>query len=159
MISLKTATWRWGLGTACLGLAAVVALGNNLLEGQSPNKPAVTDKPPAPPKNRELQMFMRQKLAAANQILEGLCTEDLGLVKRGAEKLHELSAVERWHVTNDVMYKQASDEYRQITQQLIQAADEGNIDRATLKWLDATVSCLDCHRFVRGIRIVTVKER
>jgi hypothetical protein len=52
------------------------------------------------------------------------------------------------------MYKQFSNEFQQITKDLVKAAEDNKEDRVTLKWLDATVSCLDCHRFVRGIRIV-----
>lgn len=163
MIQPTQHTRRWLLGVLCVGLAAIAGLWNNASEGQTQPKPpngASTNKTqPRGPKDRDLQAFMRKKLAASSEILEGLCTEDLNLVAQGARKLHEMSEAERWHVSNDVMYKQFSNEYRQITQDLIKAAEEDKFDRATLKWLDATVSCLDCHRFVRGIRIVETTSK
>lgn len=101
----------------------------------------------------ELRTFMRVKLQLSSQILEGLCTGDLDLVEKGARSMSELSRAERWRVSNDPLYRQFSGEFREITQQLVQAAEEGNMDRATLKWMDATMSCMDCHRFVRGMHI------
>jgi hypothetical protein len=115
------------------------------------------DRQPAPPAARasdvELSTFMRKKLEAANKIMEGLCVEDMGLVKEGANALNELSTAERWRVSNDVMYRQFSTEFQSLTRELVKAADAGNPDRVALKWMDATLSCLDCHRFVRGMRV------
>lgn len=138
------------LGWATLAaLAVALVLWSDVSQGEPPAaKPAVA------PKDRDLQKFMRQKLAASNQILEGLCTADMKLVKEGAEKLQAMSDAERWHVSNDALYKQASNEFRAIAKELIKAADENKPDRATLKWLDATVSCLDCHRVVRAELVV-----
>ena len=101
----------------------------------------------------ELRNFMRKNLAASKKILEGLTTDDLDLVESGARKLHELSSAERWRVSNDPIYRQFSGDFREITQQLIKASEEGNADRAAMKWMDATISCLDCHRFVRGMHV------
>lgn len=100
-----------------------------------------------------LKDYMRKKLAASNQILEGLCTEDSELILQGARTLNEMSQSERWRVNNDPMYRQFSGDFREITQQLIEAAEQKKQDRALLKWMDATMSCMDCHNFVRGIRL------
>lgn len=100
-----------------------------------------------------LREYMRVKLEASNLVLEGLCTEDAKLVERGARKLNEMSTSERWRVINDPMYRQFSADFREITQQLVEAAEKHNLDRAALKWMDATMGCIECHRFVRGIRI------
>lgn len=107
----------------------------------------------APDAKAELQEFMRRKLSASTEILEGFCVDDMQLVIKGAKQLRAMSEAEAWRVSNDVMYKQFSNEFRQITSDLIKAAEEKNPDRAMLKWVDATVSCLDCHRFVRGMRV------
>lgn len=117
--------------------------------------PTPAEKSTAPPSRRnvELRAFMRKKLEASAQVLEGLTTDDLELVKSGAVQLHEMSAAERWFVSADPVYRQFSGEFRTITQQLVEAAEAGNADRAAMKWMDATMSCLDCHRFVRGMHI------
>jgi len=100
-----------------------------------------------------LRDFMRQKLQASNMVLEGLCTDDFEMVKEGAVKMNTISKSERWRVMNDAVYRQFSGEFQATTQQLVEAAEKENMDRATLKWVDATMSCIDCHNFVRGIMI------
>lgn len=110
------------------------------------------DKPKA---NADLQLkaFMRQKLAACSEILEGVTTENSALVKSGAATLTELSKAEQWRVSNDVMYRQYSEEFQRNAKKLADAAEKGNFDDVTLKWIDATLSCVECHKFVRGIRL------
>lgn len=107
----------------------------------------------APDAEAQLREFMRAKLSASTEILEGFCVDDMQLVIKGAKQLQAMSEAEAWRVSNDVMYKQFSNEFRQISTDLIKAAEDKNPDRAMLKWVDATVSCLDCHRFVRGMRV------
>jgi hypothetical protein len=107
----------------------------------------------APDAEAKLREFMRGKLSASTEILEGFCVDDMQLVIKGAKQFQAMSEAETWRVSNDVMYKQFSNEFRQIATDLIKAAEDKNPDRAMLKWVDATVSCLDCHRFVRGMRV------
>lgn len=101
----------------------------------------------------QLRTFMRQKLEACHQILEGIATDNGPLVKSGADTLTELSNAEKWRVSNDVMYRQFSDEFQRTAKKLSAAADKGNFDDVTLKWIDATLKCVECHKFVRGMRI------
>ncbi len=100
-----------------------------------------------------LRTFMRKKLAASNKILEGLATEDTSLVREGARVLNRMSTAEKWRVSTDPLYRQFSGEFRTITNQLIDAADDDNLDRSALKWMDAMMSCIECHRYVRGMHI------
>lgn len=106
------------------------------------------------PVNQELRDFMRKKLEASNQILEGLTTDDTDLIEKGANKLSEMSAAEQWRVSKDAMYKQFSDEFARTAEKLKEAAKDKNIDRAALRWMDATMSCIECHRFVRNQLVV-----
>ena len=143
---------RWSL--AVLTGATTVTLWVLSVGGTADDKPKPAARADdAPLAATELQAFMRKKLEASNQILEGLTTDDLGMVKDGARQLNELSRAERWRVSNDPIYRQFSGDFRETTQQLIKAAEEGNADRAAMKWMDATISCLDCHRFVRGMHV------
>jgi hypothetical protein len=140
-------------------MVAVLVSGTWFATAQdAPKEPAAkgTEKPAAPA-DVELSEFMRKKLDASNKILEGLCTEDMALVKEGASALNEISNAERWRVSNDPLYRQFSADFRSLTQELTKAAEGGNEDRVALKWMDTTMSCLDCHRFVRGMRVVGSK--
>ena len=110
------------------------------------------------PTKQELRDFMRKKLAASNQILEGLALEDTDLIKEGANTLAEMSAAESWRVSQDAMYRQFSDEFSRSAKKLVEAANEKNIDRAALRWMDATLGCIECHRFVRNELVVKAAE-
>ena len=106
------------------------------------------------PVNQELRAFMRTKLKASNQILEGLALEDTALIQEGAKTLAEMSSVEKWRISQDPMYRQFSSEFTRNSTKLLEAAKEGNVDRAALRWMDTTMSCIECHRFVRNELVV-----
>jgi len=116
-----------------------------------------SDDPPAEPAGGRddipLREFMRKKLEASNQILEGLVLEDPALIKEGAEVLNEMSTAEKWRVQNDALYREFSADFRRVTAGLVEAANEGDNDQAVLKWMDATMNCIECHRYVRGMRV------
>ena len=121
------------------------------------------EKPTAPPAAEDdekgrptstLSVFMRKKLQASSQILEGLTVEDLDIVVKGANTLNRISSAERWRIHNDVMYKQFSGEFQRMTRELIAAAEDDNLDKAALKWMDLTMSCIECHRYVRNNLVV-----
>ena len=113
-----------------------------------------------PDAKRDLEQttFMRKKLEASSQILEGLTSEDAKLIIKGAKELVEMSAAEKWQVRNDVMYRQFSGEFQRSAQSLLEAAEKENYDAAALKWIDTTMKCLECHKFVRGTRIAEGKN-
>lgn len=113
-------------------------------------------KPPSVQEARpkaEQGVFMRRKLDASNQVLEGLLTEDSEMVAKGAKTLVEMSSAEEWQVRHDPMYKQFSGEFQQAAKKLLDAAEKNKVDEAALKWIDTTLKCIDCHKFVRGARI------
>jgi hypothetical protein len=147
-----------------LGVATLLALSVFLpsgTEGGQNEQPAPDARQPdergRPPMT--LRDFMRQKLAASNQILEGLTIEDMDMVARGARTLNEMSAAERWRIHNDAMYRQFSGEFRRHTGDLLKSAEEGNLDQAALKWVSATMGCIECHRYVRQHLIAEKDEQ
>ncbi len=104
-----------------------------------------------------LETFMRLKLEASSKILEGLCQEDAALVKEGADALNAMSKVEIWNVMIDADYREYSREFRDNAAKVSKAAEEGDFDKAALRWFDVTMSCLDCHDHVRNERKVQKK--
>lgn len=110
-------------------------------------------------KEPALAKFMRAKLKASNQILEGLCMEDFESIQKGAETLKSMSEEERWRVSNDVMYRQHSAEYRNAVDSILTAAKEKkNLDSAALAWTKTTLSCIECHRWVRNTLVAKSKD-
>ena len=134
--------------------AVVLTSGWYLVEA---NKAFSDDKPkkevPDAKRYLEQSTFMRKKLEASGQILEGLTTENAELIAKGAKILVEVSAAEKFQVQHDVMYRQFSGEFQRTAKGLLDAGEKKNFDLAALKWMDATMKCLECHKFVRGARI------
>ena len=119
---------------------------------QSAKPESQKDDPQA--KGRPLQSFMRAKLGASTKIQEGLALEDLDLVREGAVEMNKMSQAEQWRRHEDMLYRQFSADFRQTTSDLIDAAKEHQLDRAALKWVDATMACIECHRYVRNKLVV-----
>tara|TARA_R110002072_G_scaffold13481_2_gene56850 strand:+ start:39217 stop:39732 length:516 start_codon:yes stop_codon:yes gene_type:complete len=100
-----------------------------------------------------LATFMRQKMEASHDIMEGLLMEDGKLINKAAKKLKDMSDAEHWRVSNDIMYRNHSEDFRSAVDKLIVASKGNSIDRAALSWFDVTLSCIDCHRYVRTMLI------
>lgn len=119
---------------------------------QPPSTPPDAAVPPG--KNKEpghiLSKFMRQKLEASTQILEGLCTEDLQLVSDGSKVLLSMSNEERWRVSNDIMYRRYSQEFATAVEELQKESSDQDMDGTSLAWINVTMKCLKCHEWVRN---------
>lgn len=152
---LKTQRVAMLLGLFGLGLiGAMFGIGS----ASSQDKPAgsndkVQKKVPDAKRDLDQSAFMRKKLEASSQILEGLTSEDAQLIIKGAKVLVEMSAAEKWQVQNNVMYRQFSGEFQRSAKILLEAAEKGNYDAAALKWIDTTMKCIECHKYVRNMLI------
>lgn len=105
------------------------------------------------PKKIAMKMFMRKKLESSQSLLEGLAVEDFDLIAVGARQLKTTSAAAEFMVVHDPMYAQHADEFRRIIDKLERAAKEKRLDGATLAYVDMTLSCVECHKYVRNVLI------
>lgn len=101
-----------------------------------------------------LKKFMRQKLHASNQILEGLCTEDLQMVSEGSDVLMKMSGEEKWRVSNDMMYRRYSTEFVHAVEELQKEAKDNDMNGTSMAWVNVTMKCLKCHEWVRNTVLV-----
>ena len=99
--------------------------------------------------DQSLSRFMRKKLDASSQVLEGLTLEDSDLILKGANSLLELSKAEKWKMIVDSEYREFNAEFRSSVRKLIEAAEKKNFDNVALQWFDTTKSCIECHREIR----------
>jgi len=122
--------------------------------------PVVGADDPAPKKkkNEELSDFMRQKLDASGWVLEGLLTENFQLLEKGAKRMNEMSRVEKWRVSNDMMYRHHSEDFQARVDKLIKTAKDESSDAAALAYFDMTMSCIECHKWVRRVLVADVKK-
>jgi hypothetical protein len=128
-----------------------VAPSNALNAADQAPKPETQTKPSA--KKIAMKAFMRKKLASSQEIIEGLALEDFELIEKGAKQLKAMSAAAEFMVTNDPLYKEHSDDFRKVVIKMEKAAREKRIDGATLGFMDMTMNCVECHKYVRTILI------
>ena len=100
-----------------------------------------------------LSVFMQQKLDASSEILKGLMIEDYKLIQKNADVLLKMSRQERWRASNDMMYLQNSNQFRNTVEELRTKAIRKSTDGASLAWVNVTMSCIQCHNWVRNIML------
>ena len=101
-------------------------------------------------RNRAAREFMRDKLELSQRVLEGLATEDYDLIIAKGTKLSAMSKEADWRVFENPDYDQQSVLFRRQVDSLVKAARDKNLDAATLAYVRMTMSCVDCHKLVRG---------
>lgn len=127
-------------------LALVIA---GLAQAQGGSEP-VED---MPKEVRPLDVFMRRKLELSREALQGIVTEDFPLIKRSAEGLEKMSRQAEWEVFRMDEYNHLSAEFRRVARTLAKQAEKKNIDGAALAYMQLTMSCVECHKFTRGVRM------
>jgi hypothetical protein len=137
------------LFAALCGLAVVPT--NAKDEKNSSPKTESQDKPGV--KKLAMKAFMRKKLASSQDIIEGLALEDFDLIEKGAKQLKAMSAAAEVMASNDPIYREHADDFRRVVTKMEKAAREKRIDGATLGFMDMTMNCVECHKYVRTILI------
>lgn len=97
--------------------------------------------------------FMRMKLEYSKNVLEGLAQEDFEQIAENARKLNLLSMAAEWNadpIPHVEEYVPQTTEFQRITDDLRKKARARNLDGATLAFTRLTMSCVDCHKYVRG---------
>lgn len=142
------------------GLVCTLLLGGSLwlvVKADEPPQAAkdeVKEKPAAvKPKEKSSSKLMRKKLAAAQDILEGLTTDDFEMIERGAKLLKSLTGEADFMISKDSMYIQHAKEFESLADKLVKAAKSRSIDKASLHYVGLTMNCIECHRFVRDVLI------
>jgi hypothetical protein len=92
---------------------------------------------------------MRQKAACSQQVLVGITLEDYGLIASNAEKLLELSNKTNWYSRQVPEYELFLNEFRRNAQDLMKAGQQKDLDAASLAYVQMTLSCVSCHKFIR----------
>lgn len=102
------------------------------------------------PAGRTAGPFMRAKLVASQDVLNGLVTENFDLIRRGAADMKRMSQAVQWPIADDKVYQHMGVEFRRQCDKLVQLADAGNLQGAHYTWLHITTTCIDCHNYVRS---------
>jgi hypothetical protein len=111
------------------------------------------------PNEDAVRAFMRGKLDAAENVLEGLVTEDYELIEQGADQLNVMSQRAEWNVFTTPIYKQHSDDFQRAADRLGSAAKKQKLEAAALAYLQVTLACINCHKQLRGAKIADWEQR
>jgi cytochrome c556 len=94
--------------------------------------------------------IMKLKLDYSHFILNGVATENFALISANAEKLSKLSQAAAWRARQTSEYEVLSAEFRRNADALAKAAKDRNLDAASLAYVQMTLSCVNCHKYMRG---------
>lgn len=93
---------------------------------------------------------MKAKLEHAQTVLEAIAVEDFAKAQTNAQKLSRLSQATGWQARQTPEYELFTLEFRRRADALAQAAAEKNVDGATMAYVQLTISCVNCHKHLRG---------
>jgi hypothetical protein len=106
-----------------------------------------------------LRLIMQRKLDQAHSILEALIAEDYETLEDSAGALRALSEEAGWFVNQTPEYAERSTAFRASVAEIEASAKEKDLERAALGYVDMTLQCVRCHRFLRGSARASVADR
>jgi hypothetical protein len=107
-----------------------------------------------PQQSDPLLTIMDDKLEYSQQLLEAIVFEDFLTVARIADELHLLSELSSWDVIRSPEYTRRSLEFQRVANRLAEVAEERNLDGLALGYVELTLQCFQCHRYMREVRRV-----
>jgi cytochrome c556 len=100
----------------------------------------------------DLSTFMKVKLRHSEKVLEGLATEDYELIVKNSQAMSLLCEDEMWSVLQTPEYHERSREFRRSVDAITEAARGKNLEAAALNYVESTMKCVSCHKYVREAR-------
>lgn len=131
-----------------LVLATIVLSGLGWLGYRAEAQPRVE-----PKQSSGVRKFMRKKLAITQDILEGLATEDFNLIGSAAKQLKSMSEHADFMVSKEAMYRQHAEDFERIAGKLEKAAGELKLEGSALQYVNLTMNCIECHKYVRDVLV------
>ena len=95
------------------------------------------------------QMLMKQKLAAAHGLLDGIIREDYESVKKNADLLKSMSKASTWHKSDSDVFLSYARSFQNAADFLVVNAQNKNREGITLGYVRVTLECVQCHNQVR----------
>lgn len=102
--------------------------------------------------------FMKMKLEHSKKVLEGLTMEDFSKITKSARDLSLLSQEASWQVLQTEEYIHQSTEFRRTADALHKAGKDKNLDGAALAYMELTMKCINCHKYVRNVRMAQAED-
>ena len=107
----------------------------------------------SPGQRPALNTLMREKLARAQKILEGVVTSDWVSLETNSRELERLTNDPRWMVLKYPEYASHSAPFVRAIQDLHRAAAERDLEKTPQAYVAMTLKCVECHRYLARARI------
>lgn len=117
---------------------------------QPQTRAAQEAQPPRPPTSH--QLLMRDKLTHANKALEGLSMHDFGMIAEAGKTLGVISRAAAMNANRTEQYVRFSKNFQEQARDLERHAVERNIDAASMDYVRITLTCVQCHNYIRENR-------
>lgn len=105
----------------------------------------------------KVRKTMELKLEHAKDALEGLAMEDYRAIAKHGQELGLLSLESSWQVLQTPKYAQLSADFRATANTLAKAGKERKLDSATLAYVEMTLQCVKCHKYVRSVKLADLQ--
>jgi hypothetical protein len=125
---------------------ALLAAGGVFAAAGHGDEPKKADEP-----NKTAEL-MQKKLKASQKVLEGVSKGDFDTIEKNADDLIEISKQAEFNAIDSADYALFSNQFRRISENLVKSAKDKNLDGAALGYVDLTLTCVKCHKYVRERR-------
>ncbi len=99
-----------------------------------------------------VKTLMKAKTGYAHRLLDAVVLEDFDALADQAFRLKAVAETGDWNVLDTPEYVRESEAFIQATEKLAAAARERNGDAAALAYMDVTLKCVQCHRYIKTYR-------
>ncbi len=96
---------------------------------------------------------MREKLTHSQRILEAIMTSDFALLDRESAAMVRMTELPAWSVLKSPEYLRQSAAFVRAIQDLRDSAKARDLDTAALNYMSLTLTCFQCHKHIKGMRI------
>ena len=100
----------------------------------------------------DLGELMRDKLMHAEALVRAVVLGSHTQVERSATELVRISEATTWSPLQTPQYLNHASQFRVAAQTLADEARARDIDGVSLAYMEMTLSCVQCHKLVRGAR-------
>lgn len=100
-----------------------------------------------------LSELMQQKLEHSQELLAAVVLGNHVGVERYANELMLISEASTWSPLQTPEYLHYASAFRESTETLIEEANARNLDGVALAYMEVTLTCVQCHKHVRGARL------
>jgi len=109
-----------------------------------------------PKKGDKLGELMHKKLVASQNVLEGLALNDFAKIGKQADELMSISKQAEWNVLKTPKYELYSNDFQRVAGDLAKSAKDKIIDSAALNYVELTLTCVKCHKYIRETRDTSI---